>query len=55
MNADSSTQQHSDEIALSQAQVEAVGIQLGKIERKNLSAVVKASGPLAVHPRIARK
>lgn len=49
--ADSSRQKHSDEIALSVAQVEAVGIQLGKIEQKNLSAVVKASGQLAVPPQ----
>lgn len=38
-------------IELTQAQIEAVGIQYGTIELKNLSQVVKASGQLAVPPQ----
>lgn len=38
-------------IELTQAQIEAVGIEYGTIELKNLSQVVKASGQLAVPPQ----
>lgn len=40
-----------DEIELSPQQMEAVDIQIGSIEKKNLTAVVKASGQLAVPPQ----
>jgi len=39
------------ELALSKAQMEAVGITLGKIELKNLKDVVKANGQLEVPPQ----
>ncbi|RQO75759.1 efflux RND transporter periplasmic adaptor subunit [Pedobacter sp. KBW06] len=42
---------HSDEIELTEQQMKAVDIQIGKIEEKNLTAVVKASGQLAVPPQ----
>jgi cobalt-zinc-cadmium efflux system membrane fusion protein len=38
-------------IELSEAQMSAVGITIGKIEKKNLSLVVKASGQLEVPPQ----
>lgn len=38
-------------LELSDAQMQAVGIVIGNIERKNLSAVVKASGSLEVPPQ----
>jgi cobalt-zinc-cadmium efflux system membrane fusion protein len=42
---------HRDEIELTDQQMKAVDIQIGKIEEKNLTAVVKASGQLAVPPQ----
>ncbi|WP_316842486.1 efflux RND transporter periplasmic adaptor subunit [Pedobacter gandavensis] len=42
---------HSDEIELSEQQMKAVGIEIGTIQEKNLTAVVKASGQLAVPPQ----
>lgn len=50
------TESHAEEepaegLELSQAQMQAVGIVIGNIERKNLSAVVKASGTLEVPPQ----
>jgi len=42
---------HSGEIELTEQQMKAVDIQIGKIEEKNLTAVVKASGQLAVPPQ----
>jgi len=44
---------HGNEIELSDQQINAVGILIGKIEQKNLTAVVKASGQLAVPPQNA--
>jgi cobalt-zinc-cadmium efflux system membrane fusion protein len=44
---------HGNEIELSDQQINAVGIEIGKIEQKNLTAVVKASGQLAVPPQNA--
>lgn len=38
-------------IELTQAQIDAVGIQFGTIELKNLTSVIKASGELAVPPQ----
>ncbi|MBS1629520.1 MAG: efflux RND transporter periplasmic adaptor subunit [Bacteroidetes bacterium] len=38
-------------ITLTKEQMEAVGIELGGIERKNLTAVIRASGQLAVPPQ----
>lgn len=42
---------HSDAVELSEEQMKAVGIQIGSIEEKNLNAVIKASGQLAVPPQ----
>lgn len=42
---------HTDEIELTEQQMKAVDIRIGKIEEKNLTAVVKASGQLAVPPQ----
>lgn len=39
------------ELSLSTAQMQSVGIVIGKIERKNLNSVVKANGQLAVPPQ----
>ena len=44
-------QAHTGSIVLTEAQLNAVGIRLGPIEQKNLNAVVKASGQLAVPPQ----
>ncbi|TKC08705.1 efflux RND transporter periplasmic adaptor subunit [Pedobacter frigoris] len=44
---------HEGVIELSQEQLDAVGILLGSIEQKNLTAVVKSSGQLAVPPQNA--
>lgn len=41
----------SDIVELTQEQINAVGIEMGTIERKNLSAIVKASGILEVPPQ----
>jgi len=42
---------HGGELELSEAQLKTVGIEIGKIEQKNLNAVIKASGQLAVPPQ----
>lgn len=44
---------HSEVLELTAAQLKAVGIQIGNIEQKNLTAVVKSSGQLAVPPQNA--
>jgi len=44
---------HEEGLELSEEQIEAVGIRIGDLERKNLTAVVKASGQLAVPPQNA--
>jgi cobalt-zinc-cadmium efflux system membrane fusion protein len=44
-------EEHYTALELSQEQMKAVGIRIGKIEQKNLNAVVKASGQLAVPPQ----
>jgi cobalt-zinc-cadmium efflux system membrane fusion protein len=46
-------EEHSEALELSQEQMNAVGIVIGNIEQKNLTAVVKASGQLAVPPQNA--
>lgn len=38
-------------IAISKEQMKAVGIELGQVEQKNLTSVIKASGQLAVPPQ----
>ncbi|MDR6781598.1 cobalt-zinc-cadmium efflux system membrane fusion protein [Pedobacter africanus] len=45
--------EHEESMELSQEQLDAVGIVIGNIEQKNLTAVVKASGQLAVPPQNA--
>ncbi|WP_316814939.1 efflux RND transporter periplasmic adaptor subunit [Pedobacter nyackensis] len=45
--------EHSEALELSKEQMDAVGIVIGNIEQKNLTAVVKASGQLAVPPQNA--
>jgi membrane fusion protein, heavy metal efflux system len=47
------TEEHTDEegLEVTEEQMNAVGIQLGTVELKNLSEVVKASGQLAVPPQ----
>lgn len=45
--------EHAEGLELSQAQLDAVGIVIGNIEQKNLTAVVKSSGQLAVPPQNA--
>lgn len=42
---------HSEALELSEKQMQAVGITLGKIENKNLKSVVKANGQLEVPPQ----
>jgi len=44
---------HEGGLELSEAQIKAVGILIGDLEKKNLTAVVKASGQLAVPPQNA--
>ncbi|WP_316792365.1 efflux RND transporter periplasmic adaptor subunit [Pedobacter frigoris] len=44
---------HEGVIELSQEQLDAVGIMIGSVEQKNLTAVVKSSGQLAVPPQNA--
>lgn len=44
---------HEEGLELSQEQLDAVGIVIGGIEQKNLTAVVKSSGQLAVPPQNA--
>lgn len=43
--------EHSELIEISEQQMKAVGIELGKIEMKNLKSVVKSSGQLEVPPQ----
>lgn len=45
------TEGHSEGIELTEEQMKAVGIEIGKIESKNLSSVIKASGQLEVPPQ----
>jgi|APAra7269096979_1048534.scaffolds.fasta_scaffold01039_16 cobalt-zinc-cadmium efflux system membrane fusion protein len=45
------TEEGEEGIELTQAQIDAVGIQFGTIELKNLTQVIKASGELAVPPQ----
>lgn len=45
------TEQQTDLLELTRAQMESVGITLGEIEQKNLNTVVKANGQLAVPPQ----
>lgn len=42
---------HSEAIEISEEQMEAVGIELGTVEMKNLNSVVKASGQMALLPQ----
>lgn len=44
-------EEHSDALSLTEKQMRAVGISLGKIEFKNLKSVVKANGRLEVPPQ----
>lgn len=44
-------EEQSEGIELTQEQINAVGIEMGMIEKKNLSAIVKASGVLEVPPQ----
>src|SRR5690606_24528688 len=44
-------EEHSEAIELTEEQMKAVGIEIGKIELKNLSSVIKASGQLEVPPQ----
>lgn len=48
---ESEAAEHEEGIELTAEQMEAVGIELGTIELKNLSDVIKASGQLAVPPQ----
>src|SRR5690606_9999156 len=50
-NAEDGRQEESGSIELTDAQMSAVAILTGKIEKKNLSSVVKASGQLEVPPQ----
>lgn len=42
---------HSEAIEVSEEQMEAVGIKLGRVEMKNLNSMVKASGQMALLPQ----
>jgi membrane fusion protein, heavy metal efflux system len=44
-------EEHSEAIELTEGQMKAVGIEIGKVELKNLSSVIKASGQLEVPPQ----
>ena len=44
-------EEHSETIELTNEQMKAVGIEIGKLELKNLSRVIKASGQLEVPPQ----
>lgn len=44
-------EEHSEAIELTDEQMKAVGIEIGKVELKNLSSVIKASGQLEVPPQ----
>lgn len=48
---DKSDEEHSEAIELTAEQMKAVGIEIGKVELKNLSSVIKASGQLEVPPQ----
>lgn len=49
--ADNHTEAESDNVEITQRQIETVGITLGHIERKQLSDVIHATGELAVNPQ----
>jgi len=49
--AETEEEEHSEALLLSEKQMQAVGITLGKIESKNLKSVVKANGHLEVPPQ----
>ena len=51
VNEKTSEEKGNDIIELSEEQLKAVGITIGSLEQKNLNAVVKASGQLAVPPQ----
>ncbi|MBS1576791.1 MAG: efflux RND transporter periplasmic adaptor subunit [Bacteroidetes bacterium] len=51
INEKTSEEKGNDIIELSEEQLKAVGITIGSLEQKNLNAVVKASGQLAVPPQ----
>ena len=44
-------EEHSEAVEINKEQMEAVGIELGKIEMKNLSSVVKSNGQLTLLPQ----
>jgi cobalt-zinc-cadmium efflux system membrane fusion protein len=48
---DTTTKKEEDIVELTAEQIKAVGIELGTIEQKNLTSVVKASGQLTVPPQ----
>lgn len=48
---ESAEEMHSDDIVLTQQQVEAVGITFGKIEERNLHDVVRVNGTTALNPQ----
>ncbi|GAB2653822.1 efflux RND transporter periplasmic adaptor subunit [Flavihumibacter cheonanensis] len=49
--SDKAEEEHSEAIELTTEQMKAVGIEIGKVELKNLSSVIKASGQLEVPPQ----
>ena len=51
VNEKEAKEEHADVIELTAEQLTAVGITIGPLEQKNLNAVVKASGQLAVPPQ----
>jgi len=51
MENEEKEEEHSDALSLTEKQMQAVGIGLGKIESKNLRSVVKANGHLEVPPQ----
>ena len=48
---DKTEEEHSEAIELTDEQMKAVGIEIGKVELRNLSSVIKASGQLEVPPQ----
>lgn len=48
---ESAERPHSDDLVLTQRQVEAVGIAFGKVEERNLSDVVRVNGATALNPQ----
>ena len=50
-SAETETEEKSERISLTQKQMNAVGIEIGLVEKRNLDAVVKANGQLAVPPQ----